>query len=225
MTQSEYARQSGLTRQRVSQLVATGMPLDSKDAADQWRVRNVKGMIHRPPSTSPSPESPPQPATRLGSAQTPDGPYRPPEADQPVDRARVSDDTPQGAYERQRQIERAAYALAARALRDQSANARHLVAVHAQAARNLSLAKLEVLAVAERERNLVSGDWVKRMFTQHDGTLVTLVKAMPKQLSGRISPHDPEHAERELMRWVQEVFLKTMHNTNPFNDEQSQSQD
>jgi hypothetical protein len=51
---------------------------------------------------------------------------------------------------------------------------------------------------------------------EHDGAVASLIKAMPKQLSGRISPHDPEHAERELTRWVQEVALKTLHNTDPW---------
>jgi hypothetical protein len=39
---------------------------------------------------------------------------------------------------------------------------------------------------------------------------------MPKQLAGRISPHDPEHAEKELDRWVDEVFLKTLQQTSPW---------
>jgi hypothetical protein len=39
---------------------------------------------------------------------------------------------------------------------------------------------------------------------------------MPKQLSGRIAPHDPEHCEKELDRWVQEVALKTLHQTDPW---------
>jgi hypothetical protein len=51
---------------------------------------------------------------------------------------------------------------------------------------------------------------------EHDGAVASLIKAMPKQLSGRIAPHDPEHAERELTRWVQEVCLKTLHNTDPW---------
>jgi len=50
----------------------------------------------------------------------------------------------------------------------------------------------------------------------HDGAVAQLLKSMPKQLAGRIAPHDPEHAERELERWVQEVCLKTLHQTDPW---------
>lgn len=208
MTQSDYAKSAGLTRARVCQMVKAGMPLDSRDAADQWRVRNVAGAVGRQGAQIAK-------APKKAAAPPADGPYRPPEAEEPPV-AKVSDDTVQGAFERARQLERAAYALVARALREQRADAKNLVAVHAQAARNLREARLETLAVSERERTLVPGEWVRKILTEHDGAVVTLVKAMPKQLAGRISPHDPEHAERELERWAQEVFLKTLYKTNPF---------
>lgn len=219
MTQADYAKHSGLTRARVCQLAKAGMPLDTKEAADQWRVRNVQGAVKRQGAQlARAAEADPYaaPPAKPAPVASPDGPYRPPEAEQPVDRAKAGDDTPQGAYERQRQIERAAYALATRALKEQRADAKNLVAVHAQAARNLAQLRLEVLAVAERERTLVSGEWVRKIITDHDGAVVQLVRAMPKQLAGRISPHDPEHAERELERWAQDVFLKTLYKTDPF---------
>jgi hypothetical protein len=50
----------------------------------------------------------------------------------------------------------------------------------------------------------------------HDGAVAQLLKSMPKQLAGRIAPHDPEHAEAELERWVQDVCLKTLHQTDPW---------
>jgi hypothetical protein len=210
MTQADYSRAANLTRARVCQLVKAGMPLDSKEAADQWRLRHVNGAVHRQGlGLAKAAEADPY-------AQPAVAPSRPPEADQPVEGAKASDDTPQGAYERQRQIERAAYSLAAKALKEQRAEAKNLVAVHGQAARNLAQLRLEILAVAERERTLVSGEWVRKMITEHDGAVVQIVRAMPKQLAGRISPHDPEHAERELERWAQEVFLKTLYKTDPF---------
>ncbi len=50
----------------------------------------------------------------------------------------------------------------------------------------------------------------------HDGAVAQLLRAMPKQLAGRIAPHDPEHAEKELDRWVQEVALATLQQTDPW---------
>ena len=203
MTQSDYVKHSGLTKGRVSQLVKAGMPLTSPEDADRWRGMSAQkraGVI--PKSVS-------------GTSADP-GPYRPPEAQAPTDQAAVASDTPQGAYERQRQIERAAYALAVRALRGSQPDAGRLVSIHAQAARNLTQAREEVIALSERERTLVSGDWVRKVMTEHDGAVATLLKAMPKQLAGRIAPHDPEHAEQELERWVQEVALGTLYQTNPW---------
>ena len=203
MTQSDYVKHSGLTKGRVSQLVKAGMPLTSPEDADRWRGMSAQkraGVI---------------PKSDSGSSPDP-GPYRPPEAQAPTDPSVVSADTPQGAYERQRQIERAAYALAVRSLNASQPDAGRLVSIHAQAARNLTQAREEVIALSERERTLVSGDWVRKVMNDHDGAVATLLKAMPKQLAGRIAPHDPEHAEQELERWVQEVALATLYQTNPW---------
>ena len=144
------------------------------------------------------------------------GPYRPPEAQAPTDPALISADTPAGSYERQKGIEKAAYALSVRALKAGQPDAGRLVQIHNLAARNLTAAREEVLALAERERHLVSGDWVRKAMTEHDGAVATLLRAMPKQLAGRIAPHDPEHAEKELDRWVQEVALATLQQTDPW---------
>lgn len=200
MTQVEYARHSGLTAGRVSQLVKRGMPLTSPEAADAWRGKASRTAII-PKSVSGS------------SADT--GPYRPPEA-QVKTGAKDGMDNAHGAYERQRQIEREAFALCKVSLREGRPDAGRLVAIHAQAAKNLVQAREDVLALSERERSLVSGDWVRKIMSEHDGAVVALAKAMPRQLAGRISPHDPEHCERELDRWVQEVFLKTLHETDPW---------
>jgi hypothetical protein len=195
MTQADYCRHSGLSRGQVCKLTKAGMPLDSPEAADAWRGSSAR---KKPPAT-------PQP-----------GPFRPPEAEKPIDSALIAQDSPQGAYERQKQIERAAYALAAQSLRNRTQDAGRMVSVHASAAKNLTSARDEVLNLSQKERTLVSGDWVKKVMTDHDGAVAQLLKTMPKQLAVRISPHDPEHAERELDQWVQDVALKTLHQTDPW---------
>jgi hypothetical protein len=106
--------------------------------------------------------------------------------------------------------------LSVRALKAGQPDAGRLVQIHNQAARNLTAAREEVLTLSERERTLVSGDWVRKVMVEHDGAVATLLRAMPKQLAGRIAPHDPEHAEKELDRWVQEVALATLQQTNPW---------
>lgn len=207
MTQRSYAEHAGITHGYVNYLVKKGMPMDSVEAADAWRQKNVR---RRSDFTK---DLPPQ---QDPTAIEQEGPYRPAEAANPIDTAAAATDSPEGAYERQRQIERAAYDLAVESLRGGRADAGRLVAIHAAAAKNLTSARDEVIAQAEKERRLVSGDWVKRVMQEHDGAVASLLKAMPKQLSGRIAPHDPEHCEKELDRWVQEVALKTLHQTDPW---------
>jgi hypothetical protein len=208
MTQREYAKHAGVSHGYVTQLAAKGMPMHSPEVADAWRKKNIRSK-----STTQHIQSPPIPDAPTIEQE---GPYRPIEAESPLNTATAATDSPEGAYERQRQIERAAYDLAVDALRGGRADAGRLVAIHAAAAKNLTSARDEVITQAEKERRLVSGDWVRRVMQEHDGAVASLIKAMPKQLSGRIAPHDPEHAERELTRWVQEVALKTLHNTDPW---------
>ena len=208
MTQREYAKHAGVSHGYVTQLAAKGMPMHSPEAADAWRKKNIRAK-----STTQHIETPPTPEATVIEQE---GPYRPAEASNPINTATAANDSPEGAYERQRQIERAAYDLAVEALRGGRADAGRLVAIHAAAAKNLTSARDEVIAQAEKERRLVSGDWVKRVMQEHDGSVASLLKAMPKQLSGRIAPHDPEHCEKELDRWVQEVALKTLHQTDPW---------
>ena len=207
MTQKEYGDRIGISQPRVAQLIAQGMPMTSPEAADIWRSQNIRSKRKPDSHKTPTPEP---------TAIEQEGPYRPAEASNPIDTATAAIDSPQGAYERQRQIERAAYDLAVDALRGGRADAGRLVAIHAAAAKNLTSARDEVIAQAEKERRLVSGDWVRRVMQEHDGAVASLLKTMPKQLSGRIAPHDPEHCEKELDRWVQEVALKTLHQTDPW---------
>jgi hypothetical protein len=207
MTQKEYGDRIGISQPRVAQLISQGMPMDSPESADLWRSQHVRSRAKSIPKQKNVPDP---------TAIEQEGPYRPIEAETPLNTATAATDSPEGAYERQRQIERAAYDLAVDALRGGRADAGRLVAIHAAAAKNLTSARDEVITQAEKERRLVSGDWVRRVMQEHDGAVASLIKSMPKQLSGRISPHDPEHAERELTRWVQEVALKTLHNTDPW---------
>ncbi|HRY52018.1 MAG TPA: hypothetical protein P5186_28645 [Candidatus Paceibacterota bacterium] len=182
-----------------------GMPNESLDAATAWHRKNVRAIKSGPPKPK---------------AEPPVELRRPEEgAEGRIDRHKLSEDGPQAAYERHRQIERASYALAARSLKEGRADVQRLVALHAQASKNLTAAKQDILNLEEREQNLVSGEWVRKVMQEHDAAAASLVRSMPKQLAGRILPHDPEHAEGELERWVQETFLKTLSNTDPWRED------
>lgn len=200
MTQKEYVAHSGCSKGYVSKLVAKGMPLDSPEAADVWRASSSRGpgrpSLSSPPSPPAQPESSPV-ALEPGPA----------------------DDTADGAWQRMRSIERAAFGLAARSLKESRLDAARLVQIHAAASSNLVRARHEVLDLREREGRLVRADWIKKMLQDHDGAVATIAKAMPKTLAGRIAPQDPGFAEGELSRWVNETFLATLHATCPWQPE------
>lgn len=194
LSQKNYAIYSGLSRGRVSQLCSQGMPLDSFEAADAWRGLSARQRAEASAAASGGPPGPLEP---------------PPDLQGPADSIRA-------AWARLERCERVAFRLLEAALEAGRPDAGRLVAIHATAVRNLAEGRRRLLDLAERERELVSGDWVRRIMTDHDGAIASLLKAMPKQLSGRIAPHDLDHCERELSRWVQEVALRTIHQTNPW---------
>ena len=78
-------------------------------------------------------------------------------------------------------------------------------------------ALVDVLALEQQEARLLTAEWVKEVIAAHDGAIVSLAKAMPRMMAGRIAPHDSEHAEAELTRWVEEEFLRTLYRSNPWN--------
>ena len=194
ISQKAYAIHSGLSRGRVSQLCRLGMPLDSAEAADAWR-----GMTAR---------------QRAEASVAPSG--GPPRHSQPPLDLDGAAESVRAAWARLERCERVAFEMLETALEAGRPDAGRLVAIHAAAVRNLADGRGRLLDLAQRERQLVSGDWVKRVMLQHDGSVAQLLRAMPRQLAGRIAPHDPEHAERELERWVQEVALRTLNQTDPW---------
>ena len=208
MTQRDYCRHSGLSPARVSQLTKAGMPLTSPEAADQWRRTHT--WSRRPPAAPPAaPTAEPAPTT----------PERPPEAAErptPADPSALDSTRVGDAFRRLEKAERVCWSMLAGALKNQAPDAARLLDLHSRSVRHLADARQDVLDLAQRETTLVSGDWVRRVMTDHDGAVAQLLRAMPKQLSGRIAPHDPEHCERELDRWVQEVALATLHSTDPW---------
>ena len=200
LRQIDYARHSGLSRSRVSELVKAGMPLTSIEAADRWRGMSARQRTT--PSTDKCTTSA-SPSCPIVEASTSDA-------------KGLDEEGFRGAYARQKAVEKAAFQLAHQSVQNRQPDAGRLVAVHATASKNLIELERGYLDLEERHRHLVSGDWVRKIMLEHDGAVAALIKAMPRQLAGRISPHDPEHAERELDRWVQEVCLKTLHETSPW---------
>lgn len=185
------------------------MPLTNTESADQWRRLNT--WSRKPPA--PPPQEPP------AASPAAEAPERPPEAQErpaPADPSALESTRVGQAFQRLEKAERVCWGILCAALKNQTPDAARLLDLHSRSVRHLADSRQDVLNLAERERQLVSGDWVRRVMQEHDGAVASLLKAMPRQLSGRITPNDPEHCERELDRWVQEVVLATLHSTDPW---------
>lgn len=205
MTQRDYCRHSGLSPARVSQLTKAGMPLTNTESADAWRRLNT--WARKPPVPPPAaPTTEPAPTT----------PERPPEAAMTMLDPGTGATEIAAAWSRSVKAERIAWSMLAGSLKAQSPDAPRMLALHSQACRHLVDNRERFVAQAEKERQLVSGDWVRRVMQEHDGVLAQLIRNMPRQMAGRIAPLDPEHCEKELQRWTDEVFLKTLHATDPW---------
>lgn len=209
MKQIDYCRHSGLSKARVSELAQQGLPLDSPEAADQWRRQHV--WSRKPPT----PAGPPAPPAAPAADPAPPTPERPPELPG-EDVAAGACEPVRAAWERLLQAERLAWASVVQSIKARQPDASRLVGVHAQCVKNLIDGRSRVLAQAQSERELVSGAWVRRVMQEHDGVVAALARGMPRQLAGRVNPTDPCHAERELARWLNETFLATLSSTDPW---------
>jgi hypothetical protein len=154
---------------------------------------------------------------------TPPAPAAPPAPQDPLQppaRALIPGPSPEELLRRLEEVERLTFNMLTEArAKGHPVIDRECVKVHRDAATNLLNARADWLKQIEHERSLVSGDWVRKAFVQHDGVLASLVRSMPRSLAARILPSDAEFAEAELRRWAEEVFMKTMHATTPFPDE------
>jgi hypothetical protein len=204
MTQSDYARHSGLSRSHVCELVKKGLPLDSPEAADAWRRLNT--WSRKPPAPPPAAPT---------AHQAPTTPERPPKLPG-EDVAAGACEPVRAAWERLLQAECLAWASVVVAIKGRQPDAPRLVGVHAQCVKNLIDGRARVLQQAQAEGQLVSADWIRSNMLEHDGTVAALIRNMPRQLAGRVNPTAVEHAERTLQLWVDEVCLRTLSETSPW---------
>ena len=194
ISQKAYARHANLSPGRVSQLCRQGMPLHSPEAADQWRGLTARQRLE---ASAAPPECLPRPSLPA------------PDLDGAAESIRA-------AWARLERCETVAFEMLEVALKEGRPDAGRLVAIHAVSVRNLADGRGRLLDLAEREKTLVSGDWVRRTMQTHDGVVSQLAKAMPRSLAPRVNPHDPEHAQAELVRWLNETFLSALSKTDPW---------
>lgn len=183
MSQSQLAKALGISQPAVAQLAKKGMPTDSVEAAQQWRMANIgtkrgKRRLLPPATTTPIGILPP---TEL------------PDELAVTDRLRriaVSD------FESASSIqERAA---ASRTVKD---------AEEAHETRKRDLVKSEIEA-----QTLMHRDQVQAVIAEEVGKLRSLLEAMPAAVAQASNPADPELARDTVADYLEQVF-STLSNT------------
>jgi hypothetical protein len=214
MSLTEIGKAIGVYPSTVKRWKNRGCPVDSVDSVRRWVDENIRYNGGRPRGSRVKAAEEPVPVVAAESNGTaartePNG--------SKVAAALEATTGPDELLRRYAHVERAAFSRWVTALQSQSSTAGTALREADAATRNYLMIRDKCLHAAERERSLVSGEWVRRAIAEHDGLITNLIRAMPRQMAPRLCPHDPEFAERELATWVNDSFLKTMHSTDPFN--------
>jgi transcriptional regulator with XRE-family HTH domain len=200
MTGSELAKALGIDRSTMSRWRAKGCPSESLEAARAWAESNLVATG--------------RPRGRTGqlvpkrSSQVKCG------APRAIPEGLAISGTPDDLLQRMKEVELIAHQQVKQSLSNQSAAATWGVKVHKDAARNVLDMEKACLRAREYEQSLVSRDWVRLRIAKHDGTMIKLVRAMPRRLAPRLVGQPIDLVERELRTWVENHFLKNLHASN-----------
>ena len=185
LSQGQIAKALGISQPAVAKAVKRGMPLDSVEAAMEWRRINNNAKRGK---------SAPRQAT---SIMAPIG-LIPSPTDQP-DELAITDQLRQIAVDDFRNAssiqERAA---ASRTVKD---------AEEAHETRKRDIVKSE-----QEAQNLMHRDHVQAVIAEEAGKLRSLLDAMPAAVAQSANPHDPELAQAAVADYLEQVY-STLSNT------------
>jgi hypothetical protein len=176
LSQSQLAKQLGISQQAVAKAVKRGMPLDSVEAAMEWRRLNQGG--RRGKATAPV-----TPRLSPASGDLPELP----------DELAVTD--------RLRRIAVADFE-AAESIHERSAASRTVRdAEEAHETRKRDLIKSE-----QEAQTLMHRDQVQSVIAEEAGKLRSLLEAMPAAIAQAANPADPELARDTVADYLEQVF-------------------
>lgn len=185
ITQAELAKKWNLTPGRISQLVSSGMPLDSIESAEMWRQKR-----HQESGIAPSDH-------KVGSEDQEPG-------EEP---STINPDGSIEILERQRFIVKVARQQYFNAVKDRSPQQARLYASYDRTIETLS--KLEKQA---RERAIMSREYIRtdhalERFNQVLNELVQMLEQGELEVAPEANPDEPGKAMKAFRRWKDRVLL------------------
>lgn len=192
VSQKTLVEKWGVTKGRISQLVKRGMPLDSVEAAEEWR-RQYATIAPKPikaipsePITIPDPPTDKAPAQRL-----------------------ISDPGIEGLLARSIHEELAAYSLVSRAFKANEMAALPLaLRAHREAQRNRMEAQDRVEDARLRNKETITMDGAKAVFASVLNQIRAALLNAPSTLCSKLDPTRAEHARKVVDEWVQGMMTQ-----------------
>jgi len=190
MTQSELSRRWNVSKQAVQAMVAKGMPLTNIQAAEEWRAARPRASKAKRQATVKPPA--------LAEMET-----KVVEGFEPVGTIEEAE-----AYLRTLKGNMAIAERTSEQLRKAELfeDARRWLQVHAGLAKQYPTLHRQVVNLRKEHKVTVRCEDAQRAFTGFLMRFRNHIERMPAALSGRVAPHDPDHAFGELTRWVDGVF-------------------
>jgi hypothetical protein len=222
MTIRALAEGLGISHPAVLKLTKKGMPVDSIEAAQEWRQRHIghrmrAGSLRVPQVTEPVAEDVQLPVPP---------PIEDPEAEERTARraeevATIESEIVNGTescretLQQSRQLRKFAMAQVARWHQAQDAEqTRRWVMIHTQLSQRQSNYEKQLRDCMERDGLTLSYGEAERIFRTILQDIRVIAMAMPAALAVRVNPSDQHHAQQLLTEWVQKTLFKAIYEKN-----------
>lgn len=188
-TLTEIAKVWGCSTQYVHQCKKKGMPTDTIENANAWKMANSER------------------ASRVVGIGTPQPHSSIPPPNVPVDPNDLTRDDILGCLARARQTEKVAYALLHEAqVRRDSARLPNLVKAHREALKSRMEAEIRVESLQVSRGQKIDDDIVRGIFSRYMSTIRNLMEGLGSSVCRRANPSDPELAKEAIAEGVRQII-------------------
>jgi hypothetical protein len=184
--QKALAERWELSKGRISQLVAEGMPLDSIEAAEKWRAERI-GLNGNPaegytPSNDPGIEASQQPVQKQGALET---------FESIVERQRILVQLSRNQY--------------IKAVREGSPAQSKLYASYDKTVNTLTKLKAELDRIAVLNRDFIPASEATEAMREMTARVVNRLDKLALDVAEQVNPENPAKAVKALEAWVRRV--------------------
>jgi hypothetical protein len=191
-TLAEIANAWGCSPQYVQQCKKKGMPTDTLENANAWKMANSERSSK---------------VVKIGNGSGGGMGSSVPPPNVPIDPSDLTRDDIFGCLARARQTEKVAYALLHEAqVRRDSARLPNLVKAHREALRSRMEAEIRIEALHVSRGSKIDDDIVRGTFSRYMTTIRNLMEGLGSSVCRRANPSDPELAKEAISDGVRQII-------------------